>query len=141
MDDFSVKILSELTSQQRGELGALLTEAEFIAESDSAGDWLDKAVAGSVIAMGVFNSDGRMVGFGRALGDGVSDCYIQDVVIASTFRGRNLGKKLVQSLISELKKRNIDWIGLVAVPGKAGFYEKLGFRPAEGFVPMILADE
>ena len=138
--NYSIKEVKTLEKQHQHQLLELFTEADF-AEFSEDTQWLADAVNNSVTAVAAFDESNRLIGFARALGDQVSDCYIQDVVIAQTYRGRNLGRKLMQSLIGELKKRNIDWIGLVAVPGKAGFYEKLGFRPAEGFVPMILTDE
>ena len=77
-----------------------------------------------------------MVGMGRAISDGVSDAYIQDVTVLSTYRGRGLGSRIVQCLVAELTRRGIDWVGLVAMPGTASFYEPLGFEPMADFVPM-----
>jgi ribosomal protein S18 acetylase RimI-like enzyme len=68
---------------------------------------------------------GRLVAVGRALADG-SDCsYICDVAVLPSHQGTGLGKKVVQELIklSEGHKKII----LYAVPGKEGFYKKLGF--------------
>ena len=31
----------------------------------------------------------------------------------------------------------IQWIGLIGEPGTGPFYERLGFRPLEGYVPML----
>ena len=49
-----------------------------------------------------------------------------------------IGKALVKELLALLKEKNIDWVGLVATPGKAEFYRKLGFEVMTGYTPMHL---
>jgi ribosomal protein S18 acetylase RimI-like enzyme len=70
--------------------------------------------------------DGRMIGMARAISDGVSDAYIQDVVVARSHRKQGVGKELILRLQSELEKCGIDWIGLVGAPGTENFYRKIG---------------
>ena len=109
---------------------------------DSYGDapeFLTGIVAGSALFAGAFK-DKRMIGMGRALSDLASDAYIQDVAVLKEFQGRGIGKKIIQTLITGLKKNGVDWIGLVAQPGTTGFYDKLGFQPLEGHVPLKLKD-
>ena len=77
---------------------------------------------------------------GRALSDMASDAYIQDVAVLNEFQGRGIGKKIIQTLITELQKNGVDWIGLIAQPGTSGFYENLGFQVLEGHVPLKLKD-
>ena len=72
----------------------------------------------------------------RALGDGVSDAYIQDVVVEPDRRGQGIGSELVRMLVAELRKAGVSWIGLVGAPGTERFYRKLGFSPLAGHVPM-----
>jgi len=79
-----------------------------------------------------------MIGMGRALSDGVSDAYIQDVTVLKEYRGMGIGTKIVMELIRHLKEHGVDWIGLIAEPGSAGFYERLGFSPMSAYVPMLL---
>ncbi len=78
----------------------------------------------------------ELVGMGRALSDGVSDAYIQDIVVRTDYRGRGWGRKIVAMLVSELRAAGIDWIGLIGAPGTRPFYEKLGFAAMPGFTPM-----
>lgn len=82
--------------------------------------------------------EGRGVGMGRVISDGVSDAYIQDVVVEGEFRKSGLGRRIVEKLIEELEKKNVGWIGLISEPGNEGFYEKIGFRELKDHVPMLL---
>ncbi len=110
---------------------------------DSYGDspeFLHKIVADSALFAGAFVNK-KMIGMGRALSDLASDAYIQDVAVLKKFQGRGIGEKIIQILITGLKKSGVDWIGLIAQPGTTGFYEKLGFELLEGHVPLKLKDE
>lgn len=92
-------------------------------------------LGGSVVVVSAWIGD-ELVGMGRALGDGTSDAYIQDVVVLPAHRGHGIGRALVARLRDECLARGIRWIALVAEPGTVPFYESLGFRPMEGHVPM-----
>lgn len=80
---------------------------------------------------------GEAVGMGRAISDGASDAYIQDVVVLPEFRGQGIGCRIVELLIGHLERAGIGWIAAVSTPNTEGFYESLGFRRMSGFVPML----
>lgn len=68
---------------------------------------------------------GRLVGVGRALADGVDTSYLCDIAVLPEYQGSGLGKEIVRRLValsSGHKK-----ILLYAVPGKQAFYCKFGF--------------
>ena len=67
----------------------------------------------------------RIVGFARALCDGVSNGYISMVGVAAEQRGQGIGRKLVENLIGN--DVHITWI-LRAGPGSERFWEKMGFK-------------
>jgi len=71
-------------------------------------------------------SEGRLIGAGRALADGLDCSYICDVAIHPDCQGMGIGKQIIESLVSfsEGHKKII----LYANPGKEGFYAKLGFK-------------
>ena len=137
--DCTVKIITELNDREAAELLELFAGAEF-AELTDGSEWLNAAVKGSMLAAGAFAPDGSLIGFARVLGDGNSDCYIQDVTVRSDCRKQGIGQALVKFLIAELRARNIDWIGLIATPGKADFYRKMGFEVMENHTPMRLKE-
>jgi len=80
--------------------------------------------------------ENKAIGMGRLISDGVSDAYIQDLIILNDYRGLGLGKKLVNYLVNYCKENKINWIGLISEPGQDGFYSKLGFSNMEEYTPM-----
>ncbi len=101
--------------------------------------FLNHIVKNSAVFVGAFKKK-KMIGMGRALSDLVSDAYIQDVAVLKTNRGKGIGKKIIKTLIEELKKKGVDWIGLVAEPGTTSFYEDLGFGELKDHIPLIYKD-
>lgn len=70
--------------------------------------------------------DGKMVGVGRVLADGIDCAYICDVAVHPSRQGSGIGRAIVQKLI-DLSSGHRKII-LYANPGKENFYYKLGFR-------------
>ena len=70
----------------------------------------------------------RIVGFARALCDDVSNGYIGTVAVAEDYRGKGVGRALVERLIGD--DQNITWV-LRAGRGSADFWKKLGFTVSE----------
>ncbi len=74
----------------------------------------------------VFAFDGtRLVGFARAISDGVYQAALYDMAIHPDYQGRGIGKHIVEKIKEQLEGFNIL---LYASPGKEDFYRKLGFR-------------
>ncbi len=69
--------------------------------------------------------DGRLVGAGRVLADGVDCAYVCDVALLPSHQGVGLGKQIVAKLVE--RSRGHRKIILYAVPGKEPFYKKFGF--------------
>jgi ribosomal protein S18 acetylase RimI-like enzyme len=80
--------------------------------------------------------ENKTIGMGRILSDGVSDAYIQDLVILNNYRNMGLGSKLVKFLVDYCISKGIYWIGLISEPGQDGFYSALGFREMDRYTPM-----
>jgi predicted N-acetyltransferase YhbS len=70
----------------------------------------------------------RIVGFARALCDGVSNGYISMVAVAVDRRKEGIGRELVRRLIGG--DREITWV-LRAGRGSGEFWEKIGFKKSE----------
>ncbi|MCF6246967.1 MAG: GNAT family N-acetyltransferase [Desulfobacula sp.] len=137
MDNLSKNIdVKIIRSAFRDDLICLYKDADWWESSyDAHPEFLDRIVKDSAIFAGAF-VDQQLIGMGRALSDMASDAYIQDVAVLKKYRGRGIGKKIIQLLISKLKKNDVDWIGLVAQPGTASFYRRLGFEVLKDHVPM-----
>ena len=67
----------------------------------------------------------RLIGFGRAISDGICQAAVYDCAVLPEFQGKGIGKSIVKNILSRLTHCNII---LYASPGKEGFYQKLGFR-------------
>jgi ribosomal protein S18 acetylase RimI-like enzyme len=68
---------------------------------------------------------GQLIGFGRAISDGVYQAAVYDVAVAPEFQSQGIGSKLMAEMLSRLSGFNVI---LYASPGKEGFYRKLGMR-------------
>ena len=79
----------------------------------------------------------EIVGTLTVLGDGLNYATIDDVVVRPDQRGHGIGSHLVR-----LAKDRVGHLEphLEAVPGVAGFYEKLGFVPNTGHTAMYLPE-
>ena len=136
---FEVRFMREFPPEFLRAARELYLENGWIDENASP-DFPRNAFAGSFLVAAAFAPGGRLAGVGRSLSDGVSDAYIQDVMTAKEFRRRGVGRMVTVALVEELKRRGVDWIGLVGVPGTEKFYAECGLVPAPGHT-LWMAEE
>jgi GNAT superfamily N-acetyltransferase len=70
--------------------------------------------------------EGRLVGVGRVLADGVDCAYICDMAVHPSHQGTGVGKAILTDLVN--RSHGHKKILLYAVPGKEPFYRKSGFK-------------
>ncbi|HMO80554.1 MAG TPA: GNAT family N-acetyltransferase [Pyrinomonadaceae bacterium] len=86
-----------------------------------------KAAIESSICFGVYAGE-RQVGFGRVVTDKATFAYVGDVFIIEEFRGRGLGKRLMEAMISHPELQGLRrWI--LGTRDAHGLYEQFGFSP------------
>lgn len=137
LDEIKIKVIA---AAERKSIKNLYREAGWWKENDETADgcaWIDTLVRQSFCFVGAF-SGAELIGMGRAVSDGVSDAYIQDVVVLKKFRRAGIGNKIIEKIIEFLESKHIGWIGLIAEPGTQVFYQRLGFALMEGYAPMLL---
>jgi len=69
--------------------------------------------------------DEEIAGFARALTDGLSNGYLSMVVVAAPFRGRGIGRALVEQIVGA--EENITWVLRAGRDGAPAFFTRLGF--------------
>jgi ribosomal protein S18 acetylase RimI-like enzyme len=88
-------------------------------------DDLKKAFTNSLFKCFLFDQ-GKLVGVGRALADGIDCSYLCDIAVLPSHQGLGIGKNIVSKLV-ELSRGHRKII-LYSNPGKEAFYKKLGFK-------------
>lgn len=74
----------------------------------------------------VYDED-RLIGYVDCVSNGVTDAYIQDLMVHPDYQGKGLGTDLMNRMIAYLKERHIYIISVVFDEELKPFYEKFGF--------------
>ena len=68
-----------------------------------------------------------LIGYIDCVSNGVTDAYIQDLMVHPDYQGRGIGTNLMKKMIDYLKKKRIYMISVVFEEKLKTFYEKFGF--------------
>ncbi|MEN6466052.1 MAG: GNAT family N-acetyltransferase [Syntrophaceae bacterium] len=77
------------------------------------------------LCFGLFHGE-RQIGFARIVSDLSTIYMLSDVFIVESYRGRGLGKWLMECIVNSPELKNL--IGLLATKNAQGLYRKYGFR-------------
>lgn len=93
-------------------------------------DMLEKALEKSLYVLAAYNGK-DVVGLLRAVGDGASIMFVQDILILPAYQRQGIGRQLVQEFLAEY--RTVYQIHLLTDQSEKTehFYTALGFQPVE----------
>jgi ribosomal protein S18 acetylase RimI-like enzyme len=74
----------------------------------------------------IVKANGHIIGFGRAISDGVFNAAIYDIVVHHDFQRLGIARQIMEHLLERLK--NISCVHLISTTGNEEFYRKIGFK-------------
>ncbi len=69
----------------------------------------------------------ELVGYIDCVSNGVTDAYIQDLMVHQDYQGKGIGTELMNKMIKYLKEKRIYIISVVFEERLKSFYDKFGF--------------
>ncbi|MBZ9535745.1 GNAT family N-acetyltransferase [Cytobacillus oceanisediminis] len=89
---------------------------------------MEKMLSQASLAVGAWKNN-ALIGFARAISDGIFRAYIEDVVIHSSYNRKGIGTQLIDKLLKELS--DIDVISLFCEEDLITFYSKNEFKKSK----------
>jgi spermidine synthase len=90
MSNVEIRIIKDSSPNDIADVVRLYQEAGWWDDAYGT-DFIEKIIKDSSCFAAVFENN-QMIGMGRAISDGSSDAYIQDVTVLKAKRGRGIGK-------------------------------------------------
>jgi GNAT superfamily N-acetyltransferase len=95
---------------------------------------VERSIANS-ISFGAYTS-GRQVAFGRAITDRAVYAYFADIFVVPEFRGRGIGKRLVEAMLEHPDVAAVNGIQLRTRDAHR-LYAQFGFGPIENAIELM----
>ncbi len=88
----------------------------------------------------IVQSGDRIIGFGRAMSDGVFNAAIYDIVVHEEWQNRGIARRILGHLLDRLK--GVSCVHLISTTGNEEFYMKCGFRKVKtGMARYVRAEQ
>ena len=71
--------------------------------------------------------DEKLIGYIDSVSNGVTDAYIQDLIVSPDHQGKGIGTGLMNKMIEYLKEKRIYMISVIYEESLKPFYERFGF--------------
>jgi GNAT superfamily N-acetyltransferase len=107
-----------------------------------AGEWwtakrsrgaVDRMLEHTDVVVGLVDrAPNRLIGFARAVTDRTFLALVLDVIVERSYRGRGLGARLVDELLSRPELAEVESVELVCQPELVDFYRRWGFSEKVG---------
>lgn len=95
---------------------------------------IEQALANSTFVVAAYASN-KLVGFARAVSDGVMYAAIYDVIVHPEYQKQGIGKALVEMITKQCKDSGVFSVHLFAAEGTESFYNKAGFKARPQSMP------
>lgn len=87
---------------------------------------LERAIRDSWCLVTAYD-EGKLIGSGRVVSDGVFHALIVDVIIRPEYQKRGIGTLIMRRLLERCRDARLRDVQLFCARGKAPFYHRLGF--------------
>lgn len=81
----------------------------------------------SFFHIAVYDED-QLVGYVDSVSNGVTDAYIQDLIVRPDYQGKGIGTDLMKKMIASLKEKHIYMISVIFEESLKPFYVRFGFN-------------
>jgi len=129
------RVITQLNELQKDELLALYKN-EFWCSDRKRKD-IDTVLTNSDIVIGLETTDGRLIGFSRVLTDYIYKAVIYDLIVHPEFRGLQLGKLLLDTIIQHPDLTAVGHFDLNCLPHMMEFYKRWGFTEELGALKFM----
>lgn len=110
------------------QLLTLYGDAGWTAYTDEP-DRLHRAVSSSLFVLTAWEGD-QLIGLLRAVGDGETILYIQDLLVLQSYQRRGIGRTLLTTCMERYRDVRQKVLLTDATPKTIAFYRACGFTPA-----------
>ena len=138
MTDVRVFFLTSPTDEQLRAIVGLYRQAGWWPDEEEADYGLLARLVRQSQCFAVALVGEELIGMGRAISDGVSDAYVQDVMVDLRWRRAGIGSRIVRLILERLRADGLHWVALIAERGSSPFYGQFGFEEMENARPMLL---
>lgn len=73
-------------------------------------------------------AENELIGYVDCVSNGVTDAYIQDLMVHPNYQGKGIGTDLMNKMIAYLKEKRIYMISVVFEERLKPFYDRFGFH-------------
>jgi GNAT superfamily N-acetyltransferase len=115
----------------------LYTQTGWIESLNLSPEELEVAIQNSFAVVSVYN-EGQLIGFGRAVSDGVAYATLYDVMVIPVWQGQGIGSQIIRILVNKCERHDVRKIHLFAAKGSEDFYRHLGFVPSPYHSPGMV---
>lgn len=125
MNALEIKLLDTSATDYSAAVARLYKLAGWLDAPEPDLSAIGNALKNSYCCFGAF--DGKtLVGFFRAISDGVGEAYLLELFVEQKHRRGGAGGALTAAIIAHLKSRGINWITCISTPEAKSLYAKHG---------------